>query len=90
MFSRAHGAISNVGFVSVLLTGLTTVIMLVLPKEPQFPTAEDLTIVYDYSIIYRSLLIACCALFLLIGLLVYLTNYIMEPVYAKQIRKIRT
>ena len=45
--------------------------------------------VYDYSVIYRSLLIAGCALFLVIGLVAFLVTHVMEPVYAKPLRRIK-
>ena len=45
--------------------------------------------IYDWSIIYRSCLIAGCALFLVIGMIAYLIIHVMEPIYAKPIRKLR-
>ncbi|XP_021355189.1 transmembrane protein 218-like [Mizuhopecten yessoensis] len=88
--SRAQGAASNLGIVTVLLALLLTVILVVLPREPLTASAEESVVVYDYSIIYRSLLIAGCGLFLLIGLVAYLTTHVMEPHYAKPLRRLRT
>lgn len=88
--SRAQGAISNLGIVMVLFATLLSVILLVLPREPLTPSGDEAVVVYDYSIIYRSLLIAGCGLFLLIGLVAYLTTHIMEPHYAKPLRRLRT
>lgn len=45
--------------------------------------------VYDYTIIYRYLLMSGCLLFLLIGLGAYFGTHIMEPVYAKSLRRLR-
>ena len=89
VLSRADGGIAYAGIGSVLLAGLITVIFVVLPQEPKVPTVEESVIIYDYAIIYRYLMIAGLALFLLIGLVVYLTDHLMMPVYAKPIRRLR-
>ncbi|KAL4230382.1 hypothetical protein ACF0H5_010764 [Mactra antiquata] len=86
VFSRASGAISNVGIVMILFALLFSVILLVLPRED---FEEPSTKVYDYSIIFRSVLIAACALFLVIGLVAYLAAHVMEPVFAKPIRRLK-
>ncbi|KAJ8315944.1 hypothetical protein KUTeg_005958 [Tegillarca granosa] len=88
-FSRAQGGLSYAGFGIVALVSLLTVVLLVLPREPETPSLEEVIKVYDYSIIYRYLLISGCALFLLIGLIAYLVIHIMEPIYAKPIRRLR-
>ncbi|XP_060063794.1 transmembrane protein 218-like [Ylistrum balloti] len=88
--SRAQGPISNLGIVTFLLAAFLTLILVVLPREPRTASEEELVVVYDYSIIYRSLLIAGCGLFLLIGLVAYLTTHVMEPHYAKPLRRLRT
>lgn len=86
VFSRATGAISNIGIAVILFAILFTVILLVLPREDFAAPSKT---VYDYSVIYRSVLIAVCALFLVIGLVAYLVTYLMEPVYAKPIRRLK-
>ncbi|XP_069115139.1 transmembrane protein 218-like [Argopecten irradians] len=88
--SRAQGPASNLGVVTVLLASLLTLILVVLPRESLIASEEESVVVYDYSIIYRSLLIAGCGLFLLIGLVAYLTTHVMEPHYAKPLRRLRT
>ncbi|XP_045203566.1 transmembrane protein 218-like [Mercenaria mercenaria] len=86
VFSRAVGAISNIGIVMILFATLFTVILLVLPREDfEAPTTK----IYDYSIIFRSVLIAACSLFLVIGLVAFLIIHLMEPVYAKPIRRLK-
>ncbi|XP_052795787.1 transmembrane protein 218-like [Mya arenaria] len=85
-FSRATGALSNVGIALILVAILFSIILLVLPRED---FSQPSTKIYDYSVIYRSLLIAGCALFLVIGLVAYLVTHAMEPVYAKTLRRIK-
>lgn len=45
--------------------------------------------IFDYGIIYRYLMIAGCALFIIIGLVAYLSDHMMMPIYAKPIRRLR-
>lgn len=89
LFAKAQGALQYAGVGAFLLSGLVTVIFAVLPREPKVSTDEQTAVVYDYTIIYRYLLISGCLLFLLIGLGAYLTTHIMEPVYAKSLRRLR-
>lgn len=86
VFSRSSGAISNLGIVMILVAILFTIILLVLPRQQSTASTPK---IYDYSIIYRWLLISGCILFLLIGAIAYLALHVMEPVYAKPIRKLR-
>ncbi|XP_060590312.1 transmembrane protein 218-like [Ruditapes philippinarum] len=86
VFSRSTGAISNVGIVMILFAILFSVILLVLPREDfEAPTTKK----YDYSIIFRSVLIAGCSLFLVIGMVIFLLLHLMEPIYAKPIRRLK-
>lgn len=89
LFAKAQGALQYAGVGAFLVSGLVTVILAVLPREPKVSTDEQTAVVYDYTIIYRYLLISGCLLFLLIGLGAYLTMHIMEPVYAKSLRRLR-
>ncbi|XP_061165299.1 transmembrane protein 218-like [Saccostrea echinata] len=89
LFAKAQGALQYAGVAAVLVSGLVTVILVVLPREPKVPTDEQTAIIYDYTIIYRYLLMSGCLLFLLIGLGAYLGTHVMEPVYAKSLRRLR-
>ncbi|VDH97914.1 transmembrane protein 218-like [Mytilus galloprovincialis] len=89
LLSRAEGAIAYAGIGSVLFAGLITVILVVLPREPKVPTIEESVTIFDYGIIYRYLMIAGCALFIIIGLVAYLSDHMMMPIYAKPIRRLR-
>ncbi|XP_067667802.1 transmembrane protein 218-like [Haliotis asinina] len=89
VFSRAQTAISNMGPVMIFIAGFLTIILVFIPREPQTPSVEEEVKIYDYSIIYRSGLIAVCALFVLVGLAMYLTSHAMQPIYAKPIRRLR-
>ncbi|KAH3838842.1 hypothetical protein DPMN_112258 [Dreissena polymorpha] len=70
----------------VLVALLFSIILLVLPREDSLASS---TKIYDYSVIYRSLLIAGCALFLLIGLFAFLFTHAMMPIYAKPLRPMK-
>ncbi|XP_033758726.1 transmembrane protein 218-like isoform X2 [Pecten maximus] len=87
---KMDSRVRNLGVVTVLLASLLTLILVVLPRESLTISEDVSVVVYDYSIIYRSLLIAGCGLFLLIGLVAYLTTHVMEPHYAKSLRRLRT
>ncbi|KAK3611351.1 hypothetical protein CHS0354_025879 [Potamilus streckersoni] len=88
VFSRAQGAVSNAGIGVMLIAVLFSVILLVLPRE-ETAAQKAVPKIYDYSIIYRYLLISGLGLFLLIGLAIYIVNHVMEPIYAKPLRRIR-
>ncbi|XP_048774627.1 transmembrane protein 218-like [Ostrea edulis] len=89
LFAKAQGGLQYAGLGAILLSGLVTVILVVLPREPKVSTEEQIAVVYDYTIIYRYLLMSGCLLFLLIGLGAYFGTHIMEPVYAKSLRRLR-
>ncbi|XP_076457627.1 transmembrane protein 218-like [Babylonia areolata] len=89
VLTRASTNISKLGPVLILVAGLFTIILVVIPRDPQFPTEDEQAVVYDYSIIYRSVIIAVLSLFILIGLVMYLIKHAMEPVYAKRLRRLR-
>jgi len=61
----------------------------VIPREPQFPTEDEQAVVYDYTIIYRSVMVAVLALFVVVGGALYLVKHAMEPIYAKRLRRLR-
>ncbi|XP_022321509.1 transmembrane protein 218-like [Crassostrea virginica] len=89
MFAKAQGALQYAGLGAFLVSGLVTLILIVLPREPKVSTDEQTAVIYDYTIIYRYLLMSGCLLFLLIGLFAYLGTHVMEPIYAKSLRRIR-
>ncbi|KAK7481731.1 hypothetical protein BaRGS_00017718 [Batillaria attramentaria] len=89
LLTRASTNISKLGPVLILFAGLFTGILVVIPREPQFPTENEQAVVYDYTIIYRNVIIAALALFIIIGLVMFLVKHAMEPIYAKRIRRLR-
>lgn len=86
VFSRATGLLSYLGIVMILFAALFTIILLVLPRADLTPPTAK---IYDFSVVYRSLLIAGAVLFLLIGLVAYLVMQIMEQVRAKPLHRLK-
>ncbi|GFN94377.1 transmembrane protein 218 [Plakobranchus ocellatus] len=86
-FSRSPTKIASLGPLSILVAVLVSVILIVIPREVKEKSPEEESVVYDYSIVYRSSLIAVMALFVVIGLVLYLVSHAMEPVLAKPLRK---
>ncbi|GFR82941.1 transmembrane protein 218 [Elysia marginata] len=86
-FARSPTSIASLGPLSILGAVVVSVILIVIPREEKQKSPEKESVVYDYSIVYRSSLIAGLALFVLIGLVMYLVNHAMQPVLAKPLRK---
>ncbi|XP_005089365.1 transmembrane protein 218 [Aplysia californica] len=86
-FARSPTKIANIGPLAVVAALVISVILIFIPREDQFPSAEEQSVVYDYSIVYRSSLIAVMALFVLLGGVFYLVFHAMTPVHAKPLRK---
>ncbi|KAK7106587.1 transmembrane protein 218-like [Littorina saxatilis] len=89
LLTRASTGISKLGPVLIVVAGIFTGILVVIPREPQFPTEDEQAVIYDYSIVYRSVLVAVLAVFTVVGLVMYLVKHAMEPVYAKRLRRLR-
>lgn len=89
LLTRSSTNISKLGPVLILVAGLFTGILVVIPQEPQFPTENEEAVIYDYTIIYRNVVIAGLALFIIIGLVLFLVKHAMEPIYAKRLRRLR-
>ncbi|KAK6173531.1 hypothetical protein SNE40_016963 [Patella caerulea] len=87
--TRAQGSISNLGPLAILLAGFLTVVLVFIPREPEVAAPDESVKIYDYSVIYRFGLISVISLFLIIGFVLYLTQYLMVPVLAKPIRRLR-
>ncbi|XP_041373164.1 transmembrane protein 218-like [Gigantopelta aegis] len=89
VLSRAESGLAKLGPVAILGAILLTVILVFIPREPEFPTVEEIITKYDYTIIYRSSLLATLAIFLVVGLLTFVLRVVNAPVYAKPIRRRR-
>ncbi|XP_025100776.1 transmembrane protein 218-like [Pomacea canaliculata] len=67
LISRASTNISKLGPLLLIAAAVITIILVFIPREPQFPTADQQAVVYDYTVVYRSALIAVMALSILVG-----------------------
>ncbi|RUS83925.1 hypothetical protein EGW08_008339 [Elysia chlorotica] len=86
-FARSPTSIASLGPVSILGAIVVSLILILIPREAKETSPEEESVVYDYSIVYRSSLIAALALFVLVGLVLFLVNHAMQPVLAKPLRK---
>lgn len=86
-FARSPTSIASLGPLSILAAVVISVILILIPREEKVKSPEEESVVYDYSIVYRSSLIAALALFVVIGLVMFLVNHAMQPVLAKPLRK---
>ncbi|KAH9504303.1 hypothetical protein Btru_064579 [Bulinus truncatus] len=85
--SRSPTKLASFAPISVLIAIVISIILIFIPRESQFPSLEEQSVVYDYSIVYRSSLIAVMALFIVIGVVFYFINHALHPVQAKPLRK---
>ncbi|XP_059164129.1 transmembrane protein 218-like [Physella acuta] len=86
-FSRSPTKTASLGPLAILVAIILTIILVFIPRELQTPSAEEQYVIYDYTVVYRSSLIAVMALFVLVGLVLYFTNHVLQPIQAKPLRK---
>ncbi|CAL1538365.1 unnamed protein product [Lymnaea stagnalis] len=85
--TRSPTKIAKMGPVSILIAIVISIILIFIPRESQFPSSEEQAVIYDYSIVYRSSLIAVMALFVVVGLVFYFIGHALQPIHAKPLRK---
>ncbi|XP_055864546.1 transmembrane protein 218-like [Biomphalaria glabrata] len=85
--SRSPTKLANMAPVSILIAIIISIILIFIPRESQYPSLEEQSVIYDYSIVYRSSLIAVMALFVVLGLVFYFIQHALHPVQAKPLRK---
>ncbi|CAG5131861.1 unnamed protein product [Candidula unifasciata] len=86
-FSKSPTKIASLGPFSIIAAIIISIILIFIPRDSQFPSPEEQSMVYDYSIVYRSGLIAVMAFFVVVGLAIFLVNHAMQPVQAQPLRK---
>ncbi|KAI8500699.1 hypothetical protein Bbelb_215170 [Branchiostoma belcheri] len=84
-FTKAGGALKNVAVGIVALAVITTVILVVLPRQPE-TAAEQATVITDDMVIPRTVLLVFMVIFALLALVFLVIFDYVEPIYAKPIR----
>ncbi|BFZ13690.1 hypothetical protein BsWGS_16728 [Bradybaena similaris] len=81
--------IPSLGPLSVIAAIILSTYLIFTPRESQFSSAEEQSVMYGYSIIYRSSLLAVMGLLVVIGFALSFVHRTMAPVPAQPPRKQR-
>ncbi|XP_066269762.1 transmembrane protein 218-like [Branchiostoma lanceolatum] len=85
-FTKAGGALKNAAVGIVALAVITSVILIVLPRQPESAADQQVTVITDDMVIPRTVLLSFMVIFTLLSLAFLVVFDYVEPIYAKPIR----